>query len=227
MGGLAVFTILAGYVALAIWLIKETPRRWKLATLAVLVLVPGADELFVHYVLMPRVCADAGFKLLESVSPEGGLLADTNPTYLRETRLAFVESEIEPARVLLWPRGMGWDGAIAAAGKEGAGPILHLSLQNGKDVWETRQLPSAKYLFRIDLGAGPSRYMGREIRSQEIRIEDRQSGQVISRVRDHAVRSGWVLQFLARFSDAGPPAFSSCLPNDRFVRDKLIVPTFK
>lgn len=76
-----------------------------------------------------------------------------------------------------------------------------LSLVDGKFVQESKVTPRAKYVKSewIEVPTG----LGKNFHGSEMRIEDRQTGEVISRYRQYSFRGGWAERFLGGFSDSG------------------------
>ena len=97
MGGLAVLFIMFAYFVLTIFIMIKTPKAWgKVLVLVVAFLIPTADAMWGRYVVMPRLCKDAGLKVFKYASKADGLMYGMTPDdyYLSGTGLLFVEGQM-------------------------------------------------------------------------------------------------------------------------------------
>jgi hypothetical protein len=184
MGGIAILLIVAGYLALSVWLVVKVPWRWKPVVLVAAVLVPSADSLWAHYVTMPRVCKDAGLKVYGKADKAGGLrLSTADESWVTKHGFPFVEGEGAPGR------------------------YYRISMQGDRIVREQEVQPKARYLSESQ-GVSPAR----GIRGTIYRVRDVTTGQVLGELVDFGYGGGWAERFLASFTDSGPgPIFlNSC-----------------
>jgi len=232
MGGLAVLFIMFAYFVLTIFIMIKTPKAWgKVLVLVVAFLIPTADAMWGRYVVMPRLCKDAGLKVFRHASKADGLMA--SGSVRREFRNVLGERGFYDKRVEVWS-GEVWlrDYGIAFVEDflEESKSYSRLSFVNGEIIQESNVSPKAKYILSnwvsvpVPVGYGPN-FVG-----EEVRIEKRDTAEVISRVRYYGFSGGWVERFLGRFADSGPSGVG-CHIEHRLVAgingDTLVYKTFK
>jgi hypothetical protein len=217
MGGLAFLFIIALYIAVAIRVVRFISVRWgKVLTTIVVILLPTADALWGRYVTLPELCNDAGLTVFKKASKQDGMTVNGN--------LSATYKWIGESRVLAY-FGEEWItqyGLSFVEGRDLNGSISRLSLVDGKVIHEGKVIPRSKYTLTGEKAVTTK--LGRNFRGGEIRIEDRSSGEVISRYRGYGFNGGWAERFLGSLADSGPQG-ASCPPTaDRL--DVLIRNTF-
>lgn len=177
MGGIAILLIVAGYLALAVWLVVKTPGWWRLATLAAVLLVPSADSLWAHYVTMPRVCKDAGLKVYGKADKAEGLRFDgaADDSFVKKYGFAFVE------------------------GRAASGRYYRFSKVGDQVVHEPEVQPKARYLSEREVLSLTPRIGG-----AAYRLRDLATGEVVGQLVTLGYGGGWAERFLASFTGAGP-----------------------
>jgi len=210
MGGLGILFFIVLYIVLSIWLIIRVSKwYWRVLAVLAIVLVPSADGLWGRYVVMPKLCQDAGLKVFKHVSKSDGLMTNaintkkcdaqkyeakysgdicwTDSDFLKETGLSFVEKDF---------------------GDE----VVRMKYIDGMPTVENNVTPISRYEEKIGvhiaLSKNASSYSG-----QESGIYDRLTGETLSRVRRYYYRGGWAERFLGSFGDAGYTAMH-CGPGD-------------
>jgi hypothetical protein len=218
MSGLGFLLIVALYVAAAVFVVKRIPMRWgKALAVVVFLLIPTADALWGRYVTLPELCKDAGLTVVKKASKQDGMMVDGN--------LSATYKWIGQSRVLGY-FGEEWItqyGLSFVEGRDLNESISRLSSVDGKVIHEDKVAPKSKYILTGEK-AVPTKF-GPNFRGGEIRIDDRTSGEVISRYRGYGYNGGWAERFLGNFADSGPQGGASCPPTvDRL--DVLIRNTF-
>lgn len=203
MGGLGLLIAIALYVSLAIFVVWRTPKAWgKALAVAAVILLPTADAWWGRHVTLPELCKDAGLKVFKQPAKQQGLMY---------RGALYPDGDWERARSR-YPEanGMYWRGEaeirkydlgfVEDLPKDGTSE--RLSLVDGKVVRESKVTPRAKYVksWWIEVPIG----LGKNFGGSEMRIEDRQTGEVISRYRQYSFGGGWAERFLGGFADSGP-----------------------
>ena len=211
MGGLGLLLVIGLYLASAVLVVRVIPTAWgKALVIVAFILFPTADAWWGRNVTLRELCEDAGLKVFKTASKQDGLMYSgavrravkhelgksgyydvrveywTGERWLREHELAFVEDR--------WP-----DKSYA-----------RLSLRDDKATQESNITPRAKYAL-TDWKDVPIN-IGRSFSSRELRIENRQSGEVIARYRVYRFEGGWAEQFLGGFADSGPQSVGCPAP---------------
>lgn len=204
MGGLGFLLVIALYIAGANFVVKRVPTRWgKALVVLVFVLIPTADALYGRYVKLPELCKDAGVTVFKKASKEGGLMTwspSPDAHWINAIGIAFVEGTVGPY-----------------------GSSARISMVDGKPVLELSVIPKSRYRMseqvRLNSPFGDN-YVG-----DEIRIEDRISGEILSQYREYGFNGGWAERFLGHFAGSGPQGGASCPPTANRV-DLLVRNTF-
>jgi hypothetical protein len=195
MGGLAVLSIIGLYVWGAMKIFKCAKPIWAKALVVIAaVLIPSVDALWGRYVVLPELCEDAGLKVLKKADKAGGLFQSGNPSdYWNGNPDDY------------------WIGALGVAFVEGqvpGGPYMRFSIVDRSPVLEENVTPHSKYLLTSWMPLSTER--GNSFSGYELRIESRESGEVLARFRRYAFGGGWVEQLLGKLADSGPQAMAGC-----------------
>lgn len=199
MAGLGFLIAISLYVALAIFVVWRTPKAWgKALAVAAVILLPTADAWWGRNVTLPELCKDAGLKVFKKASKQDGMMVD-------DALSATYKWTGQPSVRVLGYFGEEWitqDGFSFVEGRTYDGDTPRLSLVDGKVLRESKVTPKAKYVF-VGWKEIPTAF-GKNFGGSEMRIEDRQTGEVISQYRRYGFRGGWAERFLGGFADSGP-----------------------
>lgn len=194
MGGLGILFVAGLYLAIGVWIVIKSTGRWRLAALLAVVLIPTADALWGRYVMLPRLCKDAGLRVYGKASKEDGLMLSTADDYwLTKYGFSFVE------------------------GVDGSGRVYRRSLRAGQPVLEENVQSRARYVSSsVQLQPSPT-FVG-----TAYRLEERSSGTLLGELVTYAYLGGWAERLLGSFTDSGPGYAGGCdvgpLSRERLLR---------
>lgn len=203
MGGLGFLIAISIYVALAIFVVWVTPkaRNKALAVIAV-ILLPTGDAWWGRHVTLPELCKDAGLKVLKKPMKQQGLMY--SGAAHRQDKVLLGKSGYYDVRVEYWQGEdeiRQYDLGFVESLPQRDGTSERLSVVDGKVIRESKVTPRARYIKSEWIEV--STELGKNFHGSEMRIEDRQTGEVISRYRQYSFRGGWAERFLGGFADSG------------------------
>lgn len=202
MGGLGFLTGISLYVALAIFVVWRTPKAWgKALAVAAVNLLPTADAWWGRHVTLPELCEDAGLKVFKKPMKQQGLMYDgpvaPDVNWERDrSRYPEVNGMYWRDEAKIRKYDLGFVEYLSSNGTS-----ERLSLVEGKVALESKVAPRARYVKSLWIEI-PTEF-GKNFHGSEMRIEDRQTGEVVSRYRQYSFRGGWAERFLGGFSDSG------------------------
>lgn len=203
MGGLGFFIAISMYIVLAVLVVWRTPKAWgKALAVAAAILLPTADAWWGRYVTLPELCKDAGLKVFKKPIKQQGLMY--SGAVHRQDKVLLGKSGYYDIRVEYWggeDEIRLYDLGFVESLPQQDGTCERLSVIDGKVIRESKVTPKSKYVFG-GWNEIPTAF-GKNFGGSEMRIEDRQTGEVISRYRKYGFRGGWAERFLGGFADGG------------------------
>jgi len=212
MGGLGFLIAVSTYIVLAIFVVWRAPTAWgKALAITAVILLPTADAWWGRHVTLPELCKDAGLKVFKKPMKQQGLMY--SGAAQRQDKVLLGKSGYYDVRVEYWlgeDEILKYDLGFVESLPQQDGTCERLSVIDGKVIRESKVTPKAKYIFGawIEVPTG----FGNDFHGGEMRIEDRQTGEVISHYRQYSFRGGWAERFLGGFSDSGAGGAACFLP---------------